>query len=583
MEHSLILSPSGWRCVFAESGNENDDDAHIGGKNAIMVLCVATAFAEYIIEQTGIENPVVICARDARPTGKEIANIFIRTLLAKNIIVRYAGVSASPETFSFAKKFDGFAYISASHNPIAHNGFKFGLNSGGVLDENENAKLVSIFQKKIADENFLRDAKRLITIPSKLDMQYLFNDALACKKESLTNYEKFISFVISGTNDKNAQSAFFEKIKSTAPITIVCDMNGSARASSIDESFFKSRGFSFFAINKKNIAHGIIPEGENLLPLANEIERLHETQKNQTIIGYMPDCDGDRGNIVFWNEKKGKAVPLSAQEVFALSVASELAFDFFVHQTNENFKLAVVTNGATSMRIEEIAKAFGAEVFRAETGESHVALRAELARKNSFSVRIAGEGSNGGNITYPSLVRDPLATIFAAIKFLCIPELYKLWCEKTHTQFKTPYSLADILESLPQFFTSETSEDSARVSIQSNNEAELKKQFQTIFENEWNEKKNALLEKFEIASYEARITKNTDEIKNVRDFSLSANCGLRIIFYDEKKNPCAFFWMRQSKTERIFRLLADAKTEKLKNYLLDWERKMILKADKHTV
>ena len=33
-------------------------------------------------------------------------------------------------------RYDGFFYISASHNPIGHNGYKFGVN-GGVLSKEE--------------------------------------------------------------------------------------------------------------------------------------------------------------------------------------------------------------------------------------------------------------------------------------------------------------------------------------------------------------------------------------------------------------------------------------------------------------
>ena len=69
-----------------------------------------------------------------------------------------------------------------------------------------------------------------------------------------------------------------------------------------------------------------------------------------------------------------------AQEVFALSVLAELAY--LNWSGTDTGKTAVAINGPTSMRIEEIAKTFGAEIFRAEVGEANVVnLASELRDK----------------------------------------------------------------------------------------------------------------------------------------------------------------------------------------------------------
>jgi len=70
------------------------------------------------------------------------------------------------------------------------------------------------------------------------------------------------------------------------------------------------------AINDKAgaIAHEIIPEPENLVWCAQEMERLQAEGKRDAVLGYMPDCDGDRGNIVYWNEKQ--ITPQMRQEAF---------------------------------------------------------------------------------------------------------------------------------------------------------------------------------------------------------------------------------------------------------------------------
>ena len=63
---------------------------------------------------------------------------------------------------------DGFMYISASHNPVGHNGIKFGLSSGGVLNGTENAKLVKEFNALCEKEDAQKKAFDLIQdVPEK--------------------------------------------------------------------------------------------------------------------------------------------------------------------------------------------------------------------------------------------------------------------------------------------------------------------------------------------------------------------------------------------------------------------------------
>ena len=57
--------------------------------------------------------------------------------------------------------------------------------------------------------------------------------------------------------------------------------------------------------------------------------------------------------------------------------------------------------------------------------------------------------------------------------------------------------------------------------------------------------------------------------------------GLKILFQDESGKDTAYIWMRGSKTEPVFRILADVEGEspKFEAWLLDWQRKLIQKAD----
>ncbi len=296
---------------------------------------------------------------------------------------------------------------------------------------------------------------------------------------------------------------------------------------------------------------------------------------------YMPDCDGDRGNIVYWDEKTGRALPIAAQEVFALCVLSELAFSY-----RQNGGAAV--NCPTSMRINDIAAAFGAEVFRAEVGEANVVNLARKKRAEGFEVRILGEGSNGGNITDPSSVRDPLATLFALVKLLTIRDsdgkkgLFRLWCEKSGQTdaYKDDFTLSDIIKSLPCYTTTGVSEARAVLNVKSEDKGALKSRFQSIFKRNWQNKYEDIRNEYGIDSYEADTTNGTEEVLNAADWN-NANGGLKIRFFNADKTPVAFIWMRPSGTEKVFRVLCDVKGDEAdtEKALLDWERAMLTEAD----
>ena len=116
MKHNMILSASGWRKVFAESGDENDNFPMISEDDKLIASIAASVFADFILDKK--RNPSVILGIDTRPTGPQIADAMLRIFMAKKIAVSYAGIIAAPEIMAYAHTSDGFVYISASHNPI---------------------------------------------------------------------------------------------------------------------------------------------------------------------------------------------------------------------------------------------------------------------------------------------------------------------------------------------------------------------------------------------------------------------------------------------------------------------------------
>ena len=569
----MITSASGWRKVFAISGDENDNTSQISENDSILSGIAAEVFADYIIEKNA--SPVVILGQDTRPTGRAICQAMLKVLVAKNIRVNYPGIIAAPEIMAYGKSASGFIYISASHNPIGHNGIKFGLDDGGVLNGTENAKLVKALNEKCASPSeieriraILNEHKSAKNANSPEEARDQANEVIARSQKSKVDaksaYMAFSKEVISATGDKAGQEVLFSKIKqsiSENPLGIIADMNGSARTLSIDKAVFKDAGISYYGINDEpgKIVHAIIPEPENLVWAASEMERLQKEGHSEVKLGYMPDCDGDRGNIVFWNEKTGKAEVLKAQEVFALSVLSELSYMKYLDEvsgSNYGKNLAVAANCPTSMRIDEVTKAFGASLFRAEVGEANVVNLARKKRDEGFTVRILGEGSNGGNITHPAAVRDPLNTIFALVKLLVLRDseegckkikgLFHIWCDSQNLSYNNDFTLLDVIETLPVYTTTGVAE-----------------------------------EKYGIEAYEAIGTNGTEENRKLTDYSKNGKGGLKILFTGKDKLPLAYIWMRGSGTEPVFRVLCDVKGNNSaeEHELLDWERSMILKAD----
>ena len=612
----MITSASGWRKVFAVSGDETEAGSLVSADDTVIAALAAETFACRLKAKV-THTPVIAVGTDARPTGSAIADAMLRALLAHFVAVRYAGVIAAPEIMAYARDFDGFVYISASHNPIGHNGIKFGFADGGVLDRDENAALVADFEERCADPQAKQYATALMgrCPAARLDWAYAEQDAV--KQQALSAYRAFAKRTIAATDDRAAQDELFAHIRANVarqPLGVVCDMNGSARVRSLDAGFLADCGISFYAINNTagNIAHAIIPEPENLVSCARKMNRLHKDGKTDVLLGYMPDCDGDRGNIVYWNERTGRAEVLKAQEVFALSVLAELAYATYqnggipahgllakaIQSKNDaedpaEQRLGVAVNGPTSLRIEEIAAAFGAQVFRAEVGEANVVNLAREKRAQGYVVPILGEGSNGGNITHPAAVRDPINTLFALIKLLVLRDagdrkgLFHLWCAVSNQRdkYKDDFTLADVIDTLPVYTTTGVSEQRAVLHVATPNHAVLKRRFQKIFVQEWQKKRAALLKKYGFCSYEAVATNGTKETRGIEDFGISGKGGLKIIFYNEKTQPLAFMWMRCSGTEPVFRVLCDVKgaDAKKEKSLLSWETEMLAQADEEYI
>ena len=592
----MILSASGWRKVFASDGNEESTSGALTPADSYLASAMAMVFTDYLKEVTRNEAPLILLGMDARFTGPSLADAMLRVLIPRGVQVRYLFISAAPEIMGFAGQsegVDGFIYISASHNPIGHNGVKFGLDTGGVLDGAQTGDLISRFQAFLDDESRIPALADLADSASPEDIAKVLNEIPRWKGEAEKVYRDFTSRVISGLDDPSARQDLLERLAqgvSSSPLGVVSELNGSARTLSIDKTYLESLGVKVAGVNDRprQITHRIVPEGTSL-NLCRKILEDKAKEDPAFQLGYVPDNDGDRGNLVYLNSRTGSAEILEAQEVFALSVLAELAYLDWRCLLDD--KTAVAVNGPTSMRVDEIARCFDCETFRAEVGEANVVNLAREKREEGWQIRILGEGSNGGNITYPAAVRDPLNTLGALLKLLTIrtsegkPGLFHIWCIRSDQpeKYREDFDLTHVLESLPAYITTSAYEERALMQIRTIDHAILKARYEEVFAREWEEKKDELSKRLGIASWEEWNQEGTASVQGVGAAfrSGSQKGGLTIRFFDREGDCLGYLWMRGSGTEPVFRVLADWKggDATAEDYLLEWHKCMIRKAD----
>ncbi len=595
---SMILSASGWRKVFAKSGDEEDSTDQITAEDATLTALAALALCRHLglpaasKEAVLTGEPVltqsditILVGLDARPTGRVLGDIVCRTLTSLGCKVRYLFITAAPQIMAdcnlYPEEASAFFYISASHNPVGHNGFKFG-SKGGVYPATEAEVLKKHFLSIVQEED--QAFAYLQNLSASMPTQW-YQEVLSAVKQqreqSEERYEAFTLFTatkskVSADHDAFVNALFAEGQRSF--LGILGELNGSARSVSIDKRFLTRLGIKVVLLNDKvgQIVHAIVPEGESLQLCQQSLESLY-ARDNSFRIGYVPDNDGDRGNLVYIDTRSGKAQILDAQSVFALVVLAELSHTRLAHPSA---LLATVVNGPTSLRIEMIAQTFDAEVFRCEVGEANVVELAEKKRDEGYLVPILGEGSNGGNITHPAKVRDPLNTLLSLIKLLRNRDIAKLWFRANGHDVPHPITLEKIIESLPVFQTTGAFSSDGKMQVAISHQI-LKNRYEVLLQTEWEKRKRALAE-MDIHSFAILQTEGTESHEGMGEAYRHEpyTGGYKVVFKDRDGSITDFLWMRGSKTEPVFRVVVDAKGEDPEryHYLLNWHRSMLATA-----
>ncbi|NBB91075.1 MAG: hypothetical protein GVY23_07705 [Spirochaetes bacterium] len=575
---SMIVSASGWRKIFVADGDESSAVSEVGPADRELTALAGAAFCEYFAAPLSPSRRSIVLAVDSRPTGAVLGEILLRVLLAHDLEVRYLFISPIPEVVAYAAsdaRIGAFLYVSASHNPVGHNGLKFGRAGEGVLAGPESRKVAAAFDRLCEDEMARRRLADSVRRVSTRAIARTFTDVAVVKPRAVSAYRRFVLEVADGPVGAGSAAAAISAGAEASGCGILIDFNGSARTTSADVSLFGALGIRVRTLNAapREIAHQILPEGPGLDDARAALAAAAAADPAFNL-AYVPDNDGDRGNLVFADA----TTPLSAQEVFAMAVVAELSWlSVSGFEATAARPWAVAVNGPTSLRIERIAAAFGAEVHRCEVGEANVVATAERLRARGYLVRILGEGSNGGNILHPSRVRDPMATVFSFLKLLYAGrgtehDLFRQWCRKSGREddYREDFTLEQVRLTLPRFVTTGTGDRGAKLQVRTADHTLLKARYREVFASQWERRAAEFAHRFGFTRYE--------EIRHED----GGPGGLKMQFYDAADRAVGFLWMRGSGTEPVFRAVVDVEgtDSEAETELLEWHRSMISQADK---
>ncbi len=549
-----------------------------------LVVTAARVFADFLDgEITGRSSriPTITIGTDTRPTGPAIAESVLRVFLAAGYEVEWLGPVTSPEIMAYTKKsehLDGFFYITASHNPPGYNGFKFGLSDGAVLSGSLAFPLIERFRDLLMNQALVESLVRDVAGLDPTLRRSLEENRSRWKNDAARAYRSFLL-------EKLPEDRFLlpvRRVLAERPLGVVAELNGSARATSVDRTLLPALGVrtAFYNDRPGVIDHQILPEGPGLDRAATLLQD-HHRQDRSFQVAYVPDNDGDRGNLVFI-DRDGKAVILEAQDVFSLVAAIELAWSRI---NGDNARpLAVVVNGPTSLRIEEIARWFDAEVFRGEVGEANMVALATEQVEAGYDVCLLGEGSNGGTIVPPATVRDPMSTLLALCKLHAFP-LQGVIREARENHGIAPAEnpgslLLDTVRLLPHFTTLETDHPLAKMHVGNIPQADLKAKYEELLPRRIEGIMEELRRELHVTHWQTRNHEGTRTFPGPGNRTGAETGGLSVVFLDEEERPRGFVWMRGSGTEPVFRVLADCAGENphLLETLITWHRSLIEEA-----
>lgn len=553
-DQALVQSFSGVRAKFGLGPD-------IPEKLAALAVTYGYCFSIHALK--GRDHCELLVGRDPRPTGSAIADALARGFLAgassKGCKIRIVNLDiiTTPliETAVRALDAAGGVMITASHNPLSDNGFKFisGCPVSGTVGPNDappGALLSAYHMGQIVEH-----VKAIAEDPSEL--------VNALHNIGEKDFERGFGDGEDHQRRIKAERAYLDALGEHWGIQPHClkplvlgpallDPNGGA-ACGIGARVLEHFGVRAIEVNAELgfPEHGI--DTDNIDPASGKhmlIRVARAALRNAARFGVAFDYDADRGNLVLPGLDESAIIP--PQTVAAGNIALALTHREMTGAKND--KLAVVISDSTSGASAQVAKMFGAEIFVVETGEINVVTKMHQLRNEGYDVPIGVEGANGGTIFGTWTCRDGLQTAICAAISDEQPEMAKHWLSVLERNGIELHStelrrLPAILDSIPSNYNRVFRLEGPALS-----HAEIKSRMERYFEQSLWQKLSPRFDRYEFCNYEG-----TDFVEKR---SGDESGGWRLCLYSGEAE--SFIFARGSRTEAgIWRMITDTTDQSL--------------------
>ncbi len=355
----------------------------------------------------------IVIGSDGRITGNMVRDIVKGTLNATGADVYDIGVCPTPTVLFNVKLLNaaGGISISASHNPNEWNALKLLNSKGEFLTPEENKEMLSHL-----DEN---------------DNPYVAWNEIGKNFDYAEGLRKHADAVM------NMKLLNVDKLRERKFRVLLDCVNGAGAW--IMKDFLEELGCE--VMEKDCEKSGVFPRLPEPVPenLTGTMEAIRE---NNVDIGVVVDPDVDR--LVLLTE---------TGEPFIEENTITQAVKFVLSKTPGN----VVVNLSTTRAVEDVAKEFGAKVFRSPVGEANVV----KLMKETGAV-IGGEGSGG--VIYPAVHYGRDALVGTALTLQHLLEFGG--------------TMSELKKSLPRYYIAKR-----KVEIGDNNPDEVLEKLKTKFKD----------------------------------------------------------------------------------------------------
>lgn len=325
------------------------------------------AYATWLKSQ-GNDKPVVLLARDTRPSGEMMRHAVLAGLIGSGCRIIDLGIVATP-TLQLAiphHKADGAICITASHNPVEWNALKFFQPSGMYLDKEQGTKVIDIYNAK---DFACGSWEQMGTVETDEGATQRHIDRVLELVDVEAIRAKHFHVVLDGCcGAGSAISPFVLDALGCSVAKINCDLSGI-------------------------FPHNPEPVNENLTQLCDAV------REHRADIGFAHDADADRVAVV-----TNAGEPIGEDYSLVWSVA---------HVLKSRKQGPVVTNLSTTMAVETVARQYGCETFRTPVGDINVSSKMKEA-----GAAIGGEGNGGVIIPDIQYGRDGIAALALMLEFL---------------------------------------------------------------------------------------------------------------------------------------------------------------------